>query len=433
MDYEILKQEYHDIISTFEMLEISKRTNDRKRIYYHKLERLYEKLEDFIFSLEHNNSIAITEEVKADTKKLMEQINTFELSHLRLEPFDFPSKTETPLLYYFYCFDMLIRGISMVAYLIFASLILLPLMGFVAPTIDIILQSILRLSGKWLFYNFLKQFSSLIFLTIIGIFVTVEGKDNCVTNAMDPLLICFQHASNLDGFTIFAFFPKYFRSIAKKDIFLVPWLSWTAFLYGTLPINRHNRTLAIKQMSRGSKTLTQGISLALSPEGTRSSTGQLLRFKKGPFYTREEACTSKCNVAILPVLILGTYELWPPDYKFTCAGQCKIKFLSKLDQKKEHDLSNRNVWKRKLRDNMMDQIDKEINEACEKDRVDAAPLTWSQRIIHEAVLIIFWIVWFKSEAILCNFVGLNELYLRFYIIIFSVFITGILYFGYAKS
>jgi hypothetical protein len=107
-------------------------------------------------------------------------------------------------------------------------------------------------------------------------------------------------------------FPQFFKSIGKDDIFLMPYVGWMAYVYGILPIDRKHRDTAFKQLARATRNCQRGVPVALrsattphhttpqhttpptdahppldcSPEGTRSKTGQLMRFKKGPFYVQ---------------------------------------------------------------------------------------------------------------------------------------------------
>merc|ERR1719183_506346 len=69
--------------------------------------------------------------------------------------------------------------------------------------------------------------------------------------------------------------------------------------------------------------MRSGRSVAVAPEGTRTTDGNLtLPFKKGAFYTQELA-----KVPLLPVVIFGAYELWPPGQLFATPGEVTISAL----------------------------------------------------------------------------------------------------------
>lgn len=85
-------------------------------------------------------------------------------------------------------------------------------------------------------------------------------------------------------------------------------------------------------------------SVAVSPEGTRSTTGEIQEFKKvrstrlcspphdalrwphplqGPFYLAEEV--GKLGVPIVPVILHGAFDLWPPKQVFASAGDVTLR------------------------------------------------------------------------------------------------------------
>jgi 1-acyl-sn-glycerol-3-phosphate acyltransferase len=61
------------------------------------------------------------------------------------------------------------------------------------------------------------------------------------------------------------------------------------------------RDAARESIRHASKVLASGVHITSFPEGTRSRTGQLLAFKKGPFYLAQQT-----GAPIIPVSIHGT-------------------------------------------------------------------------------------------------------------------------------
>ena len=60
-------------------------------------------------------------------------------------------------------------------------------------------------------------------------------------------------------------------------------------------------------------------------KGTRSTTGQLLPFKKGPFYMWEQL-----NVPIVPVIFYGAYELYPVGSWVNNTGKVYVRYLDPI-------------------------------------------------------------------------------------------------------
>ena len=172
--------------------------------------------------------------------------------------------------------------------------------------------------------------------TSCGIQVTSEiiqkgNKNNNTTppqQLIEPTLLMFSHVSNLDVFCLLSSSPMYCKFIGKSILFLMPIFGWAAYVLGTQPINRKNRSKAVQDLHNLQRKLQKwGRSLAISPEGTRSKTGLLAKeFKKGPFYLWED-----CNhPTITPAIIFGAYELWSPSSKLPQPGFVVVRYCQPI-------------------------------------------------------------------------------------------------------
>jgi 1-acyl-sn-glycerol-3-phosphate acyltransferase len=99
-------------------------------------------------------------------------------------------------------------------------------------------------------------------------------------------LLTFSHSSNLDGFLVSATCPIRHFALAKKELFMVPFFSWISLAFGGVPVDRSNRERAVCALHRASSAAKNNqICIVIAPEGMRSTTGQLLPFKKGTYRT----------------------------------------------------------------------------------------------------------------------------------------------------
>ncbi|OWZ23087.1 hypothetical protein PHMEG_0002079 [Phytophthora megakarya] len=153
--------------------------------------------------------------------------------------------------------------------------------------------------------------------------VKAEGVENLL-NLKDSVVCMFSHSSNLDGFIVNGSSPVAFKFAAKKSIFLVPFLGWTSrWAFDFVAIDRSHRSSALKSLKELAVSVNErGNSVCISPEGTRSKDGLLQEFKKGPFYLRED---TKKNV--VPSIVFGAYELWPPGRLFSIPGHTLVRYL----------------------------------------------------------------------------------------------------------
>ncbi|CAH0481803.1 unnamed protein product [Peronospora belbahrii] len=153
--------------------------------------------------------------------------------------------------------------------------------------------------------------------------VKVEGREH-LFNLKDSVVCMFSHSSNLDGFIVNGSSPIAFKFAAKKSLFLIPFLGWSSrWGFDFVAIDRSRRSSALKSLKELAVSVNErGNSVCISPEGTRSRDGLLQEFKKGPFYLRED---TKKNV--LPSIVFGAYELWPPGRLFSIPGHTLVRYL----------------------------------------------------------------------------------------------------------
>ncbi|MBR4995960.1 MAG: 1-acyl-sn-glycerol-3-phosphate acyltransferase [Alistipes sp.] len=132
---------------------------------------------------------------------------------------------------------------------------------------------------------------------------TIEGLENIDQNK--PYVIVMNHNSGIDIFAAYKI-PLNFRWVSKREVFRVPFMGPLLTIHGDIPIERGNPSEAMaKVLSLGKLWLSRGASVAIFPEGTRSKTGEINRFKMGAFNLAKEA-----GVEILPVVMTGTNTMF---------------------------------------------------------------------------------------------------------------------------
>jgi len=130
-------------------------------------------------------------------------------------------------------------------------------------------------------------------------------------------IVMYSHQSSYDAFAITAS-PLPVRLIGKTSLFFIPLLGWLAAAWGHIAIDRANLSKAIQALDTALHQLkSNGRSLCIAPEGTRSPVGRLIDFKKGPFHTAMQA-----RIPVAPVLLIGASDLWPA--RAACGARGRI-------------------------------------------------------------------------------------------------------------
>jgi len=120
------------------------------------------------------------------------------------------------------------------------------------------------------------------------------------------VLVCSNHASNLDPPLLPAFLPRPDSwSMAKSEWFERPNLtSWTFTRYHAFPVIRHSADR--RALKRAIDILRGGQVLILYPEGTRVESGGLQRAEPGAGFLARTT-----GAAVQPVALTGTRDSFP--------------------------------------------------------------------------------------------------------------------------
>jgi 1-acyl-sn-glycerol-3-phosphate acyltransferase len=141
-------------------------------------------------------------------------------------------------------------------------------------------------------------------IKVAGVEIRTSGYASVPQNR--PVVYVSNHQSWFDIWVMSSIVPGQCRFVAKKELQKIPVLGRAMRSAGHIYIDRQNRQKAFSAYEAAAAYIRKGMSAVLFPEGTRSRTGDLLPFKKGPFVLALAA-----QVPVIPVYIAGTFSLLP--------------------------------------------------------------------------------------------------------------------------
>ncbi|MFC9790187.1 HAD-IB family hydrolase [Rhodococcus sp. NPDC127528] len=150
--------------------------------------------------------------------------------------------------------------------------------------------------------NLVGTFGPDVALTICGITLQLTGRENAWSER--PAVFMFNHQSSLDMLVIGSVIRRDVTGVAKKEAAHDPRFVPVGALLDVAYIDRSDTTKAKAALAPAVDKLRSGISIAIAPEGTRSPTPRLGRFKKGGFHLAIQA-----GVPIVPIVIHDAGEL----------------------------------------------------------------------------------------------------------------------------
>lgn len=142
--------------------------------------------------------------------------------------------------------------------------------------------------------------------------VRVTGLDKIDTSK--PHVYAVNHASALDIPVLYVNLPFQFRIAFKKELLSYPIVGWQLKRSGQICLDQQNPARSVGSIRTALKGLKAGMPLVIFPEGGRTNDGTIKPFLPGAFFL-----AIKAQVDIVPVALVGTYELLPMNtYHIKC-------------------------------------------------------------------------------------------------------------------
>ena len=141
------------------------------------------------------------------------------------------------------------------------------------------------------------------------------------------------HASFIDPFVFAYTMNAPATALVAKKNYKYP--IWNLMLkrWKAIPIERKNKESAIESIKAAEKILDSGISVVILPEGTRTITGNLSRFKKGGFHMAYNT-----KVPIVPVGCIGAFEFKPKNRWYIKPGKISLNVGEIIEPEKFNEL-----------------------------------------------------------------------------------------------
>lgn len=161
------------------------------------------------------------------------------------------------------------------------------------------------LDGQWRSaINFASTMWGELGTALAGLNLQVHGEQNLW--AERPAVFVFNHQSAIEVLLLCKLLRRDFIGIGKEEIRDYPLLGRAFALAGTVFIDRFDAGKALDALRPAVDALHSGLSIAIAPEGTRSPTPRLGRFKKGAFHLAMQA-----GVPVVPIVFRNTLDALP--------------------------------------------------------------------------------------------------------------------------
>ena len=134
--------------------------------------------------------------------------------------------------------------------------------------------------------------------------VKVEGRENLEQG--HSYVFVANHQGQFDIFLIYGFLNRNFKWMMKHQLRKMPFVGYACAKSHQIFVDRRSPNKVKKTIDEARHTLKDGISLTVFPEGARTFTGHMGKFKKGAFLLADEL-----QLPVVPLTINGSFDIMP--------------------------------------------------------------------------------------------------------------------------
>lgn len=132
--------------------------------------------------------------------------------------------------------------------------------------------------------------------------VKVKGRNKLIKN--QSYIFVANHQGAFDIFLIYGFLNIPIKWVMKQSLRKIPFVGKACEMAGFIFVDSSSPKAAAKTIEEAEKRLRDGASITIFPEGSRTLTGKLDKFKKGAYQMAVDL-----HLPIVPVTINGSYEV----------------------------------------------------------------------------------------------------------------------------
>ena len=221
----------------------------------------------------------------------------------------------------------------MLFYRIYQILLMVPVMLVVTTLAAIvtIIGSALGGARWWGYYPqiiWARLFCWLNFVT-----VSVTGHENIRKNT--SYVFVANHQGAFDIFSIYGWLGHNFRWMMKKSLEKIPLVGFSCRISGQVYVDNSSPSAIRATMADAERQLDKGMSVVVFPEGSRTFTGAVGRFKRGAYTLAVEF-----GLPVVPVTIDGAFRVMPRTAFAPRPGHIRLTIHRPIEAPADgHDLS----------------------------------------------------------------------------------------------
>ena len=134
--------------------------------------------------------------------------------------------------------------------------------------------------------------------------VKVEGRENLQKG--QSYVFVSNHQGAYDIFLIYGYLGRNFKWMMKRQIRQIPFVGRACEAAHHIFVDKRGPSRIRESYEQARRTLREGMSLVVFPEGSRSFTGHMGKFRRGAFMLADEL-----QLPVVPLTINGSFNVKP--------------------------------------------------------------------------------------------------------------------------
>lgn len=172
----------------------------------------------------------------------------------------------------------------------------------IVTSLSVIIGSIIGNGHFWGYYP--GKYWSRLIVRILLLPVKVEGRENLDKN--QSYVFVSNHQGAFDIFLIYGFLNRNFKWMMKYQLGEIPLVGYACRCCHFIFVDRRGPKRIKATYDKAREILREGMSVVVFPEGSRTFTGHMGKFRRGAFMLADEV-----ELPVVPLTINGSFNVMP--------------------------------------------------------------------------------------------------------------------------
>ena len=155
-----------------------------------------------------------------------------------------------------------------------------------------------------LFGYYPAHYWAILFCWLTFVRVRVRGREN--VDRKSQYVFVANHQGAYDIFSVYGHLGHPFKWMMKKSLEKIPFVGYACKKAGHIFVDNSSSAALLHTMKAAESQLSDGVSLVVFPEGSRTLDGRIHRFKRGAYQLAREY-----QLPLVPITIDGAFKVMP--------------------------------------------------------------------------------------------------------------------------